>query len=51
MVPKWKTYCDANDIFCDHGKEIDPHLHYVEEYHDDIIEYVKGKISTLHEDL
>jgi hypothetical protein len=44
-VASWKTYCDANDTFCDHGESIDAHLHYVKDYFDDIVGFIKAQVA------
>ncbi|SLM39845.1 Cutinase [Lasallia pustulata] len=44
-ISSWRTYCDANDTFCDHGESIEAHLRYVPKYFDDIIGFIKGKLA------
>ncbi|KAL8896244.1 MAG: hypothetical protein Q9207_007801 [Kuettlingeria erythrocarpa] len=47
LANEWRSYCDAGDIFCDvPGRSVDVHLGYVQEYLDDIVDFIVGRVQA-----
>ncbi|KAH8658170.1 Alpha/Beta hydrolase protein [Xylariales sp. PMI_506] len=42
---EWKSYCDADDVFCDRGNSIPVHMGYVARYKDQIVDFVVEQVN------
>ena len=47
LVQKIRSYCDANDLFCAHGKSLNVHIGYIPEYGPNAVKFVVDKWNAL----